>query len=97
MYWKSGKIAEENIKGTEWNRNFSILNSRTPSQNETSKTSCRRLFENFLPRLDLSVNFHHEHFIDPTNNPWVSEDGLYQALFSFRLARRNVIFKAKRK
>ena len=24
-------------------------------------------------------------------------EGLYQALFSFRLARRNVIFKAKRK
>ena len=27
------------------------------------------------PRLDLTVNFHHEHFIDPTNCPWVSEDG----------------------
>ena len=26
-------------------------------------------------RLDLIVNFHHEHFIDPTNCPWVSEDG----------------------
>ena len=26
-------------------------------------------------RLDLTVNFHHEHFIDPTNCPWVSEDG----------------------
>ena len=25
-------------------------------------------------RLDLTVNFHHEHFIDPTNCPWVSED-----------------------
>ena len=25
--------------------------------------------------LDLKVNFHHEHFIDPTNCPWVSEDG----------------------
>ena len=24
--------------------------------------------------LDLTVNFHHEHFIDPTNCPWVSED-----------------------
>ena len=23
---------------------------------------------------DLTVNFHHEHFIDPTNCPWVSED-----------------------
>ena len=21
-----------------------------------------------------SINFHHEHFIDPTNCPWVSED-----------------------
>ena len=27
-------------------------------------------------RLDLTVNFHHEHFIDPTNCPWVSEDAL---------------------
>ena len=26
-------------------------------------------------RLDLTVNFRHEHFIDPTNCPWVSEDG----------------------
>ena len=26
-------------------------------------------------RLDLTVNFHHEHFIAPTNCPWVSEDG----------------------
>ena len=25
-------------------------------------------------RLDLTENFHHEHFIDPTNCPWVSED-----------------------
>ena len=25
--------------------------------------------------LNLTVNFHHEHFIDPTNFPWVSEDG----------------------
>ena len=24
--------------------------------------------------IDLTVNFHHEHFIDPTNCPWVSED-----------------------
>ena len=24
--------------------------------------------------LDLTVNFRHEHFIDPTNCPWVSED-----------------------
>ena len=26
-------------------------------------------------RLDLAVNFHLGHFIDPTNCPWVSEDG----------------------
>ena len=26
--------------------------------------------------LGFTVNFHHEHFIDPTNCPWVSEDGL---------------------
>ena len=25
-------------------------------------------------RLDRTVNFQHEHFIDPTNCPWVSED-----------------------
>ena len=25
-------------------------------------------------RLDLTVNFHPEHFIDPINCPWVSED-----------------------
>ena len=25
-------------------------------------------------RLDLTVNFHYGHFIDPTNCPWVSED-----------------------
>ena len=25
-------------------------------------------------RLDLTVNFHPEHFIEPTNCPWVSED-----------------------
>ena len=28
-----------------------------------------------IARRDLTVNFHHEHFIDPTNCPWVSEDG----------------------
>ena len=27
-------------------------------------------------RLDLTENFHHEHFIDPTNCPWVSEDAV---------------------
>ena len=25
--------------------------------------------------LKFTVNFYHEHFIDPTNCPWVSEDG----------------------
>ena len=25
-------------------------------------------------KIDLTVNFHHEHFIDSTNCPWVSED-----------------------
>ena len=29
-------------------------------------------------RLDLIVNFHHGHFIDPNNCPWVSEDGVFQ-------------------
>ena len=29
-----------------------------------------------IARLDLTVNFHHENFIDPTNYPWVSEDGV---------------------
>ena len=27
-------------------------------------------------RLDLTVNFHHEHFIDPNNCPSVSEDAI---------------------
>ena len=27
-------------------------------------------------KIDLTVNFHHEHFIDPTDCPWVSEDGV---------------------
>ena len=26
-------------------------------------------------KIDLTVDFDHEHFIDPTNRPWVSEDG----------------------
>ena len=30
-------------------------------------------------KIDLTVNFHHEHFIDPTNCPWVSEDEFYPA------------------
>ena len=34
-------------------------------------------------RLDLTVNFQHEPFIDPINCPWVSEDGLSVNLFYF--------------
>ena len=41
------------------------------------------LSDEFLARLDLTVNFHHEHFIDPTNCPWVSEDGWVAALGIF--------------
>ena len=41
------------------------------------------LSDEFLARLDLTVNFHHEHFIDPTNCPWVSEDGWIAALEIF--------------
>ena len=33
-------------------------------------------------KIDLTVNFQHEHFIDPTNCPWVSEDGW---LLNFRI------------
>ena len=51
------KIGEnkENIKATrkilrqQTNTYFSILNSSAPSQNVKSRTSCRRLFETFLP------------------------------------------------
>ena len=32
------------------------------------------LFIYLAPRLDLTVSFHHEHFIVPTSCPWVSED-----------------------
>ena len=34
-------------------------------------------------RLDLTENFDHEHFIDPTSCPWVSEDGVGQELRTF--------------
>ena len=30
--------------------------------------------------LDLTVNIHHEHFIHPTNCPWVSEDACHITL-----------------
>ena len=43
-----GKLPRK-ISRQRKNRDFSILNSRAPSQNnKTSRTSCRRLFENFL-------------------------------------------------
>ena len=38
-----------------------------------------------LVSLDLTVNFHHEYFIDPTNCPWVSEDEFATALMSIAL------------
>ena len=39
-----------------------------------------------IARLDLAENFHHEHFIDPTNYRWVSEDvKLYDKLERWRL------------
>ena len=39
-------------------------------------------------KIDLTVNFHHKHFIDPTNRPWVSEDAIVDlnGLFYFHLA-----------
>ena len=44
-----GKLPRKILRQRK-NRNFSILNSSAPSQNnKTSRTSCRRLFENFLP------------------------------------------------
>ena len=36
-----------------------------------------------IARLDLTVNFHHGHFIDPTNCPWVSEDEPSQVSVGF--------------
>ena len=58
--WKFRKfisLIHENIKATE-NRNFSILNSRAPSQNnKTSRTSCRCLFETFLPSTPREITF----------------------------------------
>ena len=32
------------------------------------------------PRLDLTVSFHHEHFIVPISCPWVSEDEPHEGL-----------------
>ena len=31
---------------------------------------------NVFCKIDLTENFHHDHFIDPTNYPWVSEDAV---------------------
>ena len=33
------------------------------------------VFVVYHARLHLTVNFHHGQFFDPTNRPWVSEDG----------------------
>ena len=52
-----GKLPRK-ISRQRKNRDFSILNSRAPSQNnKTSRTSCRRLFENFLPSTPTEVTF----------------------------------------
>ena len=54
------------------------LQSRCCSSSETQGQlvgSIKCLRWKFTARLDLTVNFHHEHFIDPINCPWVSEDG----------------------
>ena len=42
--------------------------------------------------LDLTVNFHHEHFINPTNCPWVSEDGKTFAINIKFCASSNLLF-----
>ena len=39
------------------NRNFSILNSSTPSQNIKTRTSCRRPFENVSPSTPTEITF----------------------------------------
>ena len=52
-----GKLPRK-ISRQRKNRDFSILNSRAPSQNnKTSRTSCRRLFENFLPSTPTEIAF----------------------------------------
>ena len=43
-------------------------------------------------RLDLTVNFHHEHFIDPTNCPWVAEDAPPNVAFSFEVALSHTLY-----
>ena len=52
-----GKLPRKILRQQK-NRNFSILNSSAPSQNnKTSRTSCRRLFENFLPSTPTEITF----------------------------------------
>ena len=52
-----GKLPRK-ISRQRKNRDFSILNSRTSSQNnKTSRTSCRRLFGNVLPSTPTEVTF----------------------------------------
>ena len=41
-------------------------------------------------RLDLTVNFHPEHFIDPINCPWVSEDEMTYDLKFLRWQRASM-------
>ena len=35
--------------------------------------------------INLAVNFHHKHFIDPTNCPWVSKDVYFSAILMAEL------------
>ena len=56
MYWKSGKITRKILR-QQTNRYFSILNSSAPSQNIKTRTSRRRLFENFLPSTPREITF----------------------------------------
>ena len=52
-----GKLPRKILRQQK-NRNLTILNSSAPSQNnETSRTSCRRLFENFLPSTPTEITF----------------------------------------
>ncbi|MCO0615489.1 hypothetical protein M8756_19680, partial [Lutimaribacter sp. EGI FJ00015] len=51
-----GKLPRKILRQQK-NRNFSILNSSAPSQNNKTRTSCRRLFENFLPSTPTEITF----------------------------------------
>ena len=63
----------------DFNRTFSYPSSETQGQLVGSiKCSWWKFsVRSRRARLDLTENFHHEHFIDPTNCPWVSEDVSY--------------------